>query len=370
MEKLQLSELQQCLFIFDGISELPTSESLLLLMANRYTHCIMLYQQCVPPDNLIRSIDHKLLRGCKVHHIEPLSMILSTQRIVYAMQQETHFCPKSKDQMIIEKISNFTSGSPVLVNIVSQLLLSHLSNASQQLSEEPLTDFAKSITLNITDEKHTSSPPSSLSSRSPSPTPSLSRQLCSSVSDSLSSISILAPECRDEWDTPDSYDSWDSIAGLLSSCQFDIETKLLLDCLSHLGCGPIPLSIIASLSTLVTKTSGRTHLAGSLLSQLMDKGFVKLYPSPVVIHSNLKQDNYEFVYVPKYIADYMLKELVYPDKAVALATCFRTLSNAALPYSSVVFGLLKSLLLIFELNSDLMGETCYGEVYRLYLSHI
>ena len=370
MEQFQASELQQYLFVCDGISELPTSETLLQLLGNRYVHCVMLYHHYLPPDNLIRAIDCKLLRGCKVHHLEPLSMILSTQRIVYSMQKEINFTPKCNDQNIIEKISNFTCGSPILVNIVSRLLCSFI-NASQQSPQEVLQDFAKAISLN-TSQDNCSSISDSLSScsSSASSSPSFERPLSVRVSDSFSSISTLSPECRDEWDTLCIYDSWDSIAELLNICQFDSETKLLLDCLSHFGCGPIPVSIVSSLSALISKISGKTHLAGSLLSQLMDKGLMKRYPSPVIIYPNLNHQNTaEFVYMPKYISDCILKQMEYSDNVVALVISFQMLTE--LPTKCYfLLGLLKFLMSVFELNSDLMGENCYKEVYKLYLSHI
>ena len=368
LEELELTELKQSLLILDGLSQLPTSESLLQLMGNRYAHCIVLFDDCLSPDTLVRTIDHELLRGCKVHHLEPLSMIQTTQRIVYSMQQVSHFCPSSKDQAIIERISKMTSGSPVLVNIVACLLSSFLGNVSED-PRKVLEDFEQSL---FTDFERCKSPSDSSSLRSLSPLSNSSeRSLSSNVQESLSSIDVLSPECRDEWDTPSSYDSWDTLTGLLEAGQFGIETKLLLDCLSHLGSGPIPVNIVSSLSTLITKTSGKTHLAGSLLNQLMDKGFVKLYPSPVVIHANLKEEtDIQFVYVPKYVGDYFERNLDHPDKAIALSVCYRTLSDTSFSYSSILFGLLRSLMEFFELNSDEFGNQCYSKVYKLYLSRM
>ena len=366
LEKLEPTELKQCLLILDGLSQLPTSESLLQLMRNRYAHCVVLFDSYISPDTLVRTIDHELLRGCKVHHLEPLSLIQTTQRIVYSMQQVSHFCPSSKDQAVIEKISKMTSGSPVLVNIVACLLLSFLGS----VSEDPRKVLENFEELLFTDQCESPSESSSL--RSPSPLSNLSeRFLSSNVQESFSSIDVLSPECRDEWDTPGSYDSWDTITALLEAGQFDIETKVLLNCLSHFGSGPIPVNIVSSLSTLITKTSGKTHLAGSLLNQLMDKGFVKLYPSPVVLHANLKEEtDIEFIYVPKYVGDYFVKNLDHPDKAIALTVCYRTLSDTSFSNSSILFGLLRSLMDFFELNSDKFGNQCYSKVYKLYLSRL
>ena len=308
-------------------------------MANRYTHLIMLlYQHYLDKQlvSLIRTLDDKLHRVCKVHSLEPLSMTLSTQRIVYAMQQETHFCPKSSDRTIIERISNFTSGSPILVNIVSELLLSHFSSTSHQ--QEALADFMKSITIEK-QIKHIISPPNSSLSECPSSWPS-SLFGSSTVIYMLSSSSIPVAEGCNK--------TQDFFAGLLNACQFSSEAKILLDYLSHLENCPIPVSIVSSLSTIITQKLGKTHLASSPLSQLMSKGFVKLYPSPVVIHKNLKQKyDREFVYVPKCICDCMCK---CPDKVSTLVSLFRTLPQVEL-HSSILAGLLKSLMLRYDLDS-------------------
>ena len=358
LEELELTELKQCLLILDGLSELPTSECLLQLMKKQYCHCIVLFDNCLSSDTLVHTIEQELVLGCKVHHLEPLSMIQSTQRIVYSVQQVSHFCPNNMDQAIFEKISKKTSGSPVLVNIVACLLTSSLGNVSEE-PRKVLEDFEESLCAEFEQCK------------SPSDSSSSERSLSSNVHESLSSIGVLSPECRDEWDTPGSYDSWDTLTGLLEAGQFDIEAKLLLDCLSHLGSGPIPVNLVSSLSTLITRSSGKTHLAGSLLDQLMDKGFVKLYPSPVVFHANLKKEtDVEFVCVPKYISDYFVKNLDHPDKAVALSVCYRTLSDMSLSYSSIVFGLLRSLIDYFGLNSDKFGNQCYSKAYQLYLSRM
>lgn len=349
------------------MSKLPSSEPLLQLMGNRHTHCVVVYGHYQPPDKLIRAIDHKLLRGCKVHHLEPLSMILSTQRMVYTIQKQIHFAPKSNDQSILKKLSNFTSGSPVLLDITSRLLLSHLSNTSRKSLQDAMQDFAKAVSLDVTrDVRASSSSPASSShllSR---------REISSFVRDSIPSVSTVAPECRDEWDTTCSYDSWDSISELLNVGQFDLVTKVLLNCLSLFGCCPVPVGVATSLSSLITKTSGKPHLTGSLLNLLMQMGFVKTYPCPVIFHSSIRltgeSAEEEFVYVPKYIGDYLWRELEDQDKAVALVTSFLTLSQLTTQPPSFSLGLVSSLMQTCEVNLELVGEKCYQEVYRLYLS--
>ena len=350
------------------MSKLPSSERLLQLMGNRHAHCVVLYSQYKPLDPLIRAIDYKLLRGCKVHHLESLSMILSTQRIVYTIQKQIHFPPKSSDQSILKKLSDFMSGSPVLVDITSRLLLSYLKDTSRKSLQDAMQDFAEDVSLGITRDMR-----ASFSSSASFNCPLLStREISSHVRDSIPSVSTLAPDCRDVWDTTCSYDSWETISELLNACQFDLATKILLNCLSQFGCCPVPMNVAISLTSLITKMSDKPLLAGSLLNQLMKIGFAKIYPSPVILHSSIKPTGeaaeQEFVYVPKYIADCLWRALDNRDKAVAIVTNFLTLSRMTSQQSSFTLGMVSSLMQMCEVNFELVGVKCYQEVYRLYLT--
>ena len=375
LDQLPTNETKPTLFVFDGMMELPDSEPLLHLMKNRHTHFVVLYTNYQPPDKLIQAIDHKLLRGSKVHTIDALSMIHSTQRMVYAIQREMNFAPNNSDQAILEKISDFTSGSPVLVDITSQALLACFRDRvvtgdeteSKDLLKEGnrgsvLEEFAKSVSLDLTRQ-----------SREPLTGSFKTRKISVHVEDIFPS-STLTPEQRDVWDTTCQYDSWDSISELISTCHFEPEVELLLNCLAIFGCSPVPVTLVTSLSVLITQMSGNTHLASSLLHKLMEMKFIKVYPLPVIVHPSLKSpedvQEYKFIYVPQYIADFLWKALTDHDKVFALTTSYRALSK--LPkcqqHTYSIPGLTSLLEVAFELNFDLVGKDCYQEVYKLYLT--
>ncbi len=327
------------------MTKLPESEPLLKLMRCRHTHLVILYHQYLPPEDLIRSIDHKLIRGSKVLHVEPLTMIHSTQRIVYTIQKEVHLAPSNRDQNNLEKISDFTSGSPVLVDITSHILLSKLQGSSEEENTSKLIEkFAQSISI-------------------PEP-------------DTLSQLSNSSDE-----DNGDGGDSGASTK-LINSCKFDPEVRLLLNCLSVFGSSPIPLSVVTSFSSVITTSSGRCHLASSLLKKLLQTKFVETYPCPVLSHSTLlkaplyshknSKNNYpDFVCVPQHVATFLWKDLEPNNRIIALAACQHVLSTSSHQHSSpFLLGLTSLLLDALHVNHDLMGDECYKEVFRLSLNFL
>ena len=389
---------------------LPQSEPLLQLMGNRHAHIVVLYKHYQPPDKLTREIDHQLVRGSKILPIDPLSMIHSTQRTVYTIQREMDFAPDNEDQIILENLAEFTSGSPVLVDITSQLILAQLKegDGDSSLVEEPwlqgsqvggdrgdssvkeaqpspdghvelpqkkdlpvishsempqkaMGRFADSITLNLTRMNREL------------PTSCVFRDISQHVVSTVPSMTNLTWEQRDEWDTKCQYDSWDSISDLIRASNLKLEEEVLLNCLAIFGANPIPVSVTTALSSLISRTSGQPHLASSLLHNLKKMSYVSTYPLPVVIHPSIREASAarepDFVYVPQYIANFLWKSLDDRDKAIALATSYHALSTLPTQHSShFLLGLVMLLVDAYELNFDLMGKECYGEVYRLYFT--
>lgn len=394
LNQLKVAETSPALFVFDGMTTLPQLKPLLQLMGNRHAHIVVLYKHYQPPDKLTREIDHELVRGSNILTIDPLSMIHSTQRTVYTIQRETDFAPDNEDQAILEKLAEFTSGSPVLVNITSQLILSRLKDdsctglslkeawpsrddhvvssrkkgipgiSSSELPCKALNKFADSISLDLTRVERVFNS-SSL----------VVRDISQHMVGTVPSLSTLSTEQRDEWDTKCQYDSWESINDLICASNLKLEEEILLNCLSIFGANPIPMSLTTSLSSLISRTSGTPHLASSLLQNLMKMNYVCTYPLPVVIHPSILKASAsgepDLVYVPQYIANFLWKSLDDCDKAIALATSYRALSSLpAQPkqFSHFLLGLVMLLIDAYELNFDLMGKECYGEVYRLYFT--
>ena len=341
LNNLSFSEIQQALFVFDGMTRLPELQRLLkLLKSNNYIHIIVLSTSNEPPNNLIKEVDHKILRGCKVHSVEPLTMIHSTQRIVHSLMKKVEVTPSNADQELFEKLAEFTSGSPVIVDIASEVVSTCYEHLTQHESEA-VVHLNEMLSLD-----HQDSP----------------------KQDTLG---------RNYYLTDTKYDSWESIVKLVEECDLSVEEKLLLNCVSIFGRAPVPLSLLTEMSSMITQTSRNLHLAGSLLQKLLKYKLLKVYPQPLIFHPalSLSKDSTppdgqvpKFVYVPEQVSQSLWNGMEDIDKIVVLSIAFSTLSSLKHHSEDCDIGGVCSILVqLFEQNYALVGEDCYQKLYSFYL---
>ena len=354
-----MSEAQKALFVLDGMTSLPDSEALLRLLKSYYVHVIVIFKSCDSTDKLIKEVDRKLIRGCTVREVEPLSLIHSTQRIVHSFMKESDFTPSNDDQQVLEKVAEFTAGSPVIVDITSQVVQSCFSDEEEQ----PIQALAESLSLRNK--------------------PSVSEKIYAiprtrSVSQVISKAVDEVPQYT--WTTNVEYDSWNSILTLVDACGLSVEERLLLNCLSMFSCSPIPFSMVTELASIIAKSVQEPHLAGTLHCNLIKYKLVCIYPHPVVLHptvlqtSSNKELGTDFVYVPQYLSQCIWKSLDDSDRVVAYTLSYHTLlalyQNTAIrkSFAGQFSNALCSLLFeSVESSYELVGKECYQAVYSLFL---
>ena len=368
------SQTHPILIIFDYIDQTPRffdpATSLMTLLRNSNTHIVVIYKNYAPPDALLKEVDDQLLRGCKIIDVEPLSVIHTTQRIVHSILNAHHLAPTNEDQNFFEKLAKFMSGSPVLTDVATALLLSEIKRGSLDKTQDicdTLMNFMDQLCL---DEMG----PSTNQGRCESPKgTTLARERSKNVYDHIDSIKETE---QDPWCTSSSYDSWQAITMLIGQCSLIAEEKLLLFAISLFGCCPIPMSMVTEVSLMIINASWKPHVSTSLHSKLFQMHLMKRYPLPVIVHPSLntqKQSSEpEFVYIPQHITQAIWKDMMsHRDKVVALSTSFMALRTLADNMSSSNTGFLRglsSLLLeAYDLNYELMGEKCCQDVYKLYL---
>ena len=371
--KIQVTESQPLLVVFDHIEHLPNHEDTIKLLKNSNTHIVIISKYHVPPNSLQKEIDRHLLRGCNVIDIKPLSMIHTTQRIVHSILSKVHFAPTNEDQGILEKLAEFTLGSPAVVAVTSALSVVHLNTVPKDSEDDnSLRCFAKKLSL------HDMGPdikPISIIARGGSlemvPRREISREVCKT---------IRTVNSEEAWNTNAHFDAWQSITQLVSQCMLSSEEQLLLQCLSIFSCSPIPMVVVVEISTIVAKAAHKPHLANSLHRTLFSYHLLKRYPLPVVLHSSLKSvkaskthTEPEFVYVPQIIAGAVWKDMMTSiDTAMTLGTAHRAFSNLSkntatgvgLKFLSGICTLLKEM---FELKYELMSKECYQEMLKIHL---
>ena len=368
LNRLRLNETLQALFVLDNAIELPNSQQLQQLFKHSNAHIIVLSKHSEPLDPLVKEIDKVLIRGSKVHEVKTLSTIDSTQRTVYEVFKKYHLSANNEDQRVFEKLAEFTSGSPVIVDIAINVLLKFVRECSEGPSQG-LNKFSKAIQL------------MQLGKNAPKLQAAVNENPfhCRAISDELTrlapDLASVPPTHRDAWESESEYDSWDSIAALLNCCIHSPGELLLLRSLAVFGCCPIPLPLVLTMSSLIAQSSGHSHLGGIFHERLLEAKLLKKYPLPVVLHSSYTQGNTrietQFVYVPQHLANHLWTcEIVHQVVAIALA--FKTLKRFLdLPEKNLVsIHFCLGLILILEEKSAFskVEKQCIGKVFGLYLS--
>ena len=372
------SQTHPVLVVFDHIDQMPQfsdpSTSLVDLLKHQNTHIVVISTSYTPPDALLREIDNQLLRGCNIIDVKPLSPIHTTQRIVHSILSAHHLAPANEDQKIFEKLAQFTSGSPAIIDVTTAVFLSQMEHNSQNESQgthDTLISLNNQLSL---DGIGPSTKPVTIVRHEPPKGTAKTREISKDVCDNI--VSIRYPE-QDPWCTSSPYDSWQAVTILIDQCSLSAEEKLLLFAVSMFSCSPIPMSMVTEISSMIAKASQKPHISTSLHSKLFQMQLMKRYPLPVILHPRLgvqqPSTEPEFVYVPQYIARAIWKDMMSDgDKVVALSTMYMALRTLEDNLGSADVGFLAGLssLLIerYELNYELMGKQCYQEVYKIYLS--
>ena len=350
---MPLSESQHALFVFDSLTDLTNIESLLEVLKSKHVHIIVLSTSYELPDNLIKEVDCKLVRACTCHTIDPLSNIHSTQRLVHTLMTNIYFAPTTIDQRLFDQLAEFTSGSPPIVEITSQILLASYSKNHIEAAQEIGEKF--SLQMQHSDPHAIHNLPV--------------RELLENVTDKLPAVAELAEKQRDSCENKPVYASWDSITTLVNNCNLSTEEHFLLNCLSLYQDLPLPFSLVTKIASVITKSTQQEHLASTLYKKLMKYRLLKPYPSPVVLYSQntRRDDDYELVHIPQCVAECLWKTINSMDKVAALtAVCaaVRQLDNTFGEYDYI----LRSLLEIIEQNYTLLGKEIYQDTYTSILS--
>ena len=349
------------------------STSLMDLLKHPNTHIVVISKNYAPPDALLKEMDSQLLRGCNIIDVKPLSPIHVTQRIVHSILSAHHLAPANEDQNIFEKLAQFTSGSPALIDVAAALFLSQMEQDSQNESQDThdtLVNFNSQLSL---DEMDPSKKPVTIVRRELPKGTAKAREISKNVHDNI--VSIRDPE-QDPWCTSSPYDSWQAVTTLIDQCSLNAEERLLLFAVSVFSCSPVPMSVVTEISSMIAKATQKQHISTSLHFKLFQMQLMKRYPLPVILHPSLgiqhPSTEPELVYIPQHITKAIWKDMMSDgDKVMALTTMYvalRTLAdNVGSSNIGFLAGLTSLLMEIYKLNYELMGEQYYQKVYNLYL---
>ena len=368
------NEAQPLLVVLDSLHQLPSDESPLLNFLKRVSlHIVIVSKTALTLDSLQTAIHRHLIRGTRIIDAQPLTMIHATLKLVHSVLKNHHLAPSTKEQVIFEKLAEFTTGSPPILNLTSSLLNQSLTQAEDCTTSDGLHAFAKRVQLDEL-SKTRSVPGHHVSTQPQKPF------LCTATGEEVCET-IKTRDDEDVFITSAEYDSWQVTAILIKQCNLTPQEQLLLYCLSSFNCCPIPTTYVTELARIITKAAHQPHLAGSLANKLEKANVLKVYPKPSVYHPMLTslsaaKVNMDFVYVPSFVAGAVWKDMMCDvDKVMALATCYKAFSNALQQQQqspsierSFLMGLGSVLVESFELHFKLLGKSCFQEMYKLFIS--
>jgi hypothetical protein len=355
------------LVVLDSLDHLPKdSSSLLDIINNSSVHIVVISRSTNSQDSLCL-VYRKLLRGTNIINVQPLSTIHATQRLVHSALRNHHLAPSRNEQVLFEKLTEFTLGSPPILDLTSSLLDEALSETADCSAEDALSMFSSKVGLaDLARQKPLSVPRESHSSRPQD------QFLVTPVRDISQELYDTVKTKEDVFLTSATYDSWQVVTVLIDHCKLSPEERLLLFCLSSFNCCPIPSSYVTLIATIITKASHQPHLASSLHTKLQRTKMLKVYPKPLVYHPNTSttEPDIDLVYIPRFISAAVWKDMMSDmDKAMALTTCYKALRNA-FTHSPTddphLLGLGSILVENCELHFMLVGRACFKEVYSFF----
>lgn len=133
------------LVVFDGIDRLNVSPELINVMKNKYTQIIFITYSSVSITELVSDIDIQLIRGCDIHSLQPLTCVVTTQRIVHSLVVSNDvFTPMNKEQELFEQLTELTLGSPPLVDITAAFVCQKFKSSST-----PSADIMNNVILQV-----------------------------------------------------------------------------------------------------------------------------------------------------------------------------------------------------------------------------
>ena len=300
-------------------------------------------------NSLISQIDILLSRGSNIIEVEPLSPLHTTQRIVYEhMQKAVPSPPCDEDSTSLEKLADFTIGSPPVIAIMT-------SKGMSVKYPEPLSDFAERLFL-TTDEKSNES----------------EHQPFSNDIYRIPLKSNCTPSC----------DFWGAIVKLTDLCELTPHEELFLYCLSIFHGTPVLECVLEGLAHLIQQSCCRSISYKELCGKLMDFKIVNSYPHPVAIHPVMEVNNKVkeaplcYIVTPAVATALWTCKMEDTDRVVAMSVVYRVLEDIysnrhTLGASDLqhVLGLVGVARESFGYYCGLIGSECYEMFYGLLLKY-
>ena len=231
--------------------DLPTS--IIPLLQSHNVHIIIISEHNESPDSLYREIDKELIRGCNVHSVEPLSMVHSTQRIVYSVLSEHHLAPARDDQASFMALSDMACGSAIIADSISALLLTKMNKSSSNI-HRALGEVAEALKIKIGQYIRNKDCQSKNYTLCNVAQVELDVALnCNDQANSFETQVKPASNYVQKRESDVNHDSWHVIGSLLNLSHLSHEELLVLCTLSLFDSASVPMCVVNGISAIVTR---------------------------------------------------------------------------------------------------------------------
>ena len=378
--RVPLASTPHFLVIFDGISSIPLTPFYTSLLKNTNTHIVVTHNATSKPKDLIKTIDHELLRGTNMIDLKPLSPLHATQRLVHAIMKgcdTDDFVPYNEEQKMLSLITDNTGGSPDVVDVAATVCADRLSHGDTDSRRSVLEELCKNI-LKRQDSETSSE---------------ASEPRREEEEEGLIPLPVVAVESTASNKTPDEERfplNTISVLGftinLLKYLNLSQSVFFLLMSLQWFGPIPIPRELIEILQSLIMSANkDQSPSSKTPFDNLLSVKLLRVFPSTVIVQpatskplpaslvnsypsattlSYIQDSNY--YYVPQLVCDAVRNQMKQIDKDFSLATVLKALqlyskeSRCDLTHAAGLANVLS------EVSNE--NVAFFQEVYRLSLS--
>ena len=378
-----LASTPHILVVFDNISTIPLTPFFTALLKNTNTHIVVTLNATDTPKDLVKMIDHELIRGTNVIDLKPISPLLTTQRLVHAIMKvcdTDDFIPYNEEQKMLSLVSEQTGGSPEVIDVASTMLAELLSKGDTEDRRSVLQEFCDENVVGDVIKKAEDTPKvAKVDDRVTSDSASDAVVMMESVArkSMIEEEKLLNPSSMIRFTT-----------NLLKSLELPPSDYFLLKALHWFGTTPIPKDLIEILQSIVMSASKHHRPLKTPFLNLLSHKLLRVYPSAVIVRPANSQLPYstsatsavasslstsasfiadsDFYYIPQLVIDSIKSEMRPIDRDFSLTAVFKALSHYSRE-SSCDLTHAAGLANVLSSNVD-EKNVCFQEVYRLYLS--
>ena len=293
------------LLVLDQFKHLPLSDSALkALLTNPNVHVIITSPVLSNLDDISIDADKELTRGCALHELTPIPVLLNLQRIAYSIMKDCDLSPMNEEQDFFEDFEELTAGNPALLNFSTSVLKSVI--VMHDNPKDGLSKFHNEVIK-----------PAQIA---------IKKAYGNEVTDMVTN----ATDCM-EIDTTNFKDVPDNVMYftkyLLKSLSLTPQESLYIDALSIFSGAPIHETVLDTIEAVLLMASVAKE-SYKLQKRLKDYNILVKYPSPVLkVPPGKQRSSYNcgYYYMPAVLSEIVETMMDKQTKVMSASLCHYSL---------------------------------------------